>query len=521
MLLPAGSHIGFYRYDGVLLAQSPAMVETIGASFAETIPFQDAIYRSGFAILDVPADSRHPDRIIAARSLTELPFAITVSIERSIAFAQWDSWAGMGCAIAALVTGLIFVIAGLASYSHKQRSRDRQDVEAADQRALAAESATNRFLSTMNHEIRTPLNGILGLADQLLQSPLAASERQSVTTIWRSGRAMLAIINDVLDFSRISANDQRLALHEFSPGDLIDDLVALHRYRADAKGLRLMAEIGNGLPPILVGDSVRIGQVLGNFISNAIKFSDRGTISVSLNRDKSSAESEAKIALLFSVRDEGPGISEADQALLFADYGQISQPKMNRQGGTGLSLAIARNLVEHMGGTIGVESARGGGSRFWFKLDLAPPDQDHDAKPPSLFLGGQSAEKLQVLVVDDDEINLLVARGMLGGLKAEVSSALNGATALSLCTEHKFDLIIMDINLPDIEGTEVARQVRQMDGPNRNTPIIALTATATAELRKQCLALGMTDFLTKPLQRPHLYDILTRLEQNRAQQTSA
>jgi CheY-like chemotaxis protein len=130
------------------------------------------------------------------------------------------------------------------------------------------------------------------------------------------------------------------------------------------------------------------------------------------------------------------------------------------------------------------------------------------------------AGKVQVLVVDDDEINLLVARGMLGGLKAEVSSALNGATALSLCADHKFDLIIMDINLPDIEGTEVARRVRQMDGPNQNTPIVALTATATADLREQCMALGMTDFLTKPLQRPHLYDILMRLEHHRTQRTS-
>jgi signal transduction histidine kinase/CheY-like chemotaxis protein len=520
VVLPVGSHIAFYRYDGVLLAQSPAKVEAIGASFAGTIPFQEAIYRSGFAILDVPADAHHPDRIIAARSLTELPFALTISLERSIAFAEYDGWVRMGCGIAGLVAGLIFVIAGLAAYGHKQRQRDRLRVNSAEQRVLAAEGATNRFLATMNHEIRTPLNGILGLADQLLQSRLAAAERQTVTTIWRSGRAMLAIINDVLDFSRITADDQRLSLHEFAPGDLIDDLVALHRYRADAKGLTLTAEIDDGLPPILVGDSVKIGQVLGNFISNAIKFSDRGTVRVSLSRENAGADSGQNITLVFSVHDEGPGISQADQALLFADYGQISQPKMNRQGGTGLSLAIARNLVEHMGGAIGVESTPGSGSRFWFRLALALPDQGHEAKAPIAPTDDHLAGKVQVLVVDDDEINLLVARGMLGGLKAEVSSALNGATALSLCADHKFDLIIMDINLPDIEGTEVARRVRQMDGPNQNTPIVALTATATADLREQCMALGMTDFLTKPLQRPHLYDILMRLEHHRTQRTS-
>jgi signal transduction histidine kinase/CheY-like chemotaxis protein len=521
VLLPVGSHIAFYRYDGVLLAQSPAATETIGASFAGTIPFRDAIYRSGFEILDVPADGRHPDRIIAARSLTELPFALTVSIERSIAFAAWYGWVRIGCSTAGFVAGLIFVIVGLLSFGHMQRLRDRQAVMSADQRAAAAEGTSNRFLATMNHEIRTPLNGILGLADQLLQSPLAAGERQSVTTIWRSGRAMLAIINDVLDFSRISADDQRLALHDFSPGDLIDDLVALHRYRAHAKGLALTAQIDDDLPPILVGDSVRIGQILGNFISNAIKFSDRGTIIVSLSGDKTSNASDQKMTLVFSVSDEGPGILESDQALLFADYGQISQPKMNRQGGTGLSLAIARNLVEHMGGTIGVDSTPGQGSRFWFQLDLALPDQGLDGTMPAADLAAQAAEKVQVLVVDDDEINLLVARGMLGGLKAEVSSALNGATALSLCADHKFDLIIMDINLPDIEGTEVARQIRQMDGPNQDTPIVALTATATADLREKCLALSMVDFLTKPLQRPHLYDILARLEHNRTQQTTA
>jgi signal transduction histidine kinase/ActR/RegA family two-component response regulator len=519
--LPFGSHIAFYRYDGVLLAQSPAKIETIGASFAHTIPFREAIYRSGFAILDVPADDRHPARIVAARSLTELPFAITVSIERSKAFAGWVGWLRIGYSVAALGAGLTFVIAGLLALGHLQRLRVRQAVITATQRADAAEGVTERFLATMNHEIRTPLNGILGLADQLLQNPLAATERQAVTTIWRSGRAMLAIINDVLDFSRISADEQRLALHEFSPGDLIDDLVALHRYRADAKGLLLIAEIDASLPPVLVGDSVKIGQVLGNFISNAIKFSDRGTIKVSLSGDDTGETSGQHVRMIFSVRDEGPGISEPDQAVLFADYGQISQPKMNRQGGTGLSLAIARNLVEHMGGAIGVESVLGTGSRFWFRLDLVLPDQSQNIDKPVSPLESLPAAQVQVLVVDDDEINLLVARGMLGGLKADVSSALNGATALSLCAEHKFDLIIMDINLPDIEGTEVARQLRQAAGPNQFTPIVALTATATADLRERCLALGMIDFLTKPLQRPHLYDILARLEHHRTPKAPA
>ncbi len=391
--------------------------------------------------------------------------------------------------------------------------------EAADAR-LAAERANNAksvFLATMSHEIRTPLNGVLGLASLLDCDELDPANRERARLLRRSGEELLEIVNDILDFSKIEAEQMQLVQRDFEPRVLVDETAGVWGSRARAGGLEFRVEVAAEVPALAQGDSLRLRQVLGNLVSNAIKFTECGSIEVRLG--------VAGDALRFEVRDTGIGIEGNSLGAVFQPFTQVDDSYTRRAGGTGLGLAISRRLVELMGGRIGVSSERRVGSTFWFEIPLpvataattvaatqrqraaAAGSPYPDAAPAMLsapaadaLLGPRAA---RVLVVEDNAINRTVAGAMLERLGIVPEFAEDGRVALQRVRSDSFDLILMDCQMPVLDGYQTTIQLRRMATLARSgapIPILALTANAFDEDRRRAAEAGMDGFLAKPLQ---------------------
>jgi PAS domain S-box-containing protein len=367
----------------------------------------------------------------------------------------------------------------------------------------AANRAKSLFLATVSHEIRTPLNGVIGMIE-LLQSPVyrtsdpvhAAEERHYLEVVRTSGEALLGIINQILDFSKIESGQQTDVVEVvFDLHQLVKQATAVHEAAAGARGLDLQSAIEAAVPRQVLGDPGRIGQALGNLVSNAVRFTERGSIRVT-----ASLRPDGRTTI--AVADTGIGISEADRNGLFEPFVQLGASPAQRSGGTGLGLAITRGLVEQMGGSIHVETAAGIGSTFTILLPLVPapagaaPGAESDREAPPVL---PRREGRRVLVVEDDAVNLEVATTILGRVGYELIAARDGEEAIRAAL-GPVDLVLLDCRLPDLDGYEVARRIRAQeiaDGRPR-VPIVALTANAYEESRERCLAAGMDDFIAKP-----------------------
>ncbi|MCU0698420.1 MAG: response regulator [Myxococcaceae bacterium] len=357
--------------------------------------------------------------------------------------------------------------------------------------AEAASREKSRFLAKVSHEIRTPLNGVLGTAELALLDDPKGPVKEHLVTIQRSGSTLLGLINDLLDVARAEAGKFELSHGPLLPAAIVTDVVTLHRARASAKGLSLSAQVDVPSSLRLLGDALRLRQVLGNLVSNAIKFTERGGVEV---RCEGVAEGQSW-RLRFTVKDTGPGISEADQARLFVPFSQLTADT----AGTGLGLAISRQVVDAMGGRLLLSSKLGTGSTFGFEVLLAETAQAPEHTP----VASRLAIDARVLVVDDNAVNVKVAEGLLQRLGLTTASARDGAEALERLAAERFDLVLMDLQMPGLDGLETTRRLRARGD---ETPVLALTASAMPDDLAACRAAGMQDCLTKPLRLANLIE---------------
>lgn len=386
----------------------------------------------------------------------------------------------------------------LRSYRDIRRAGDLQKqimlAEQETQAAAAASEAKSQFLAHMSHEIRTPLNGIIGIADILAQSNLDEVQDQYIKTIRNSGEALLSIINDILDFSKIEAGKLELESTSFSIETLFQSLKDLFIAQLKEKDLELDYKLDPTIPKFLKGDPLRIKQILLNLISNGLKFTQEGGIYLTAQAQSLSPN----VVLEISVRDTGIGIPSDKQKSLFEAFTQVDSSTTRKYGGTGLGLQISKRLVEIMGGRIRLDSQLDKGSTFTFTLALEQGEEVKDTKVIPRRTGQHNVADLKVLVAEDNPTNQMVVSAMLKRLGYEFDICNNGEEAIHALNKHQYDLVLMDCQMPVLDGFAATEQIR-MNPDWQDLPIIALTAGATDKEQKQCYDAGMNDFLSKPI----------------------
>ena len=428
------------------------------------------------------------------------------------------------------------------NYSHRiEQLRNEEQRQAYEARALKLEKeaadranqAKTDFLASMSHEIRTPINAVLGMNEIILRDA-AAAEEETDPALWRgaagrirscagnirsAGNNLLSIINGVLDFSKIEAGEMKITAADYSLSEVLRDVCSLVSFRAENKGLDFSVEVEETIPDRLRGDAVRVRQILTNLLTNAVKYTEHGSVRLSVCRDRTGTQSEDGITLVAAVEDTGIGIRREDLSRIFDRFQRINLEATGTVEGTGLGLAITQNLLSMMGGEIRVSSVYGEGSVFTAKI----PQQIASPEPIGSFRFEQTpavaephresfrAPDARILVVDDTRMNLTVAVGLLRGTEIRVDTASGGAEAVESAAAVPYDVIFMDQRMPGMDGSEALRRIReQAEGANRNTPVICMTADAVQGARERYIAEGFTDYLSKPVEYPVLEELLKK-----------
>jgi PAS domain S-box-containing protein len=391
------------------------------------------------------------------------------------------------------------------------------DVELRRAKEAAEESARAKaiFLATMSHELRTPMNGVLGCTQLLQDTVLTDPQRQLLETMHRSAESLLVLVNDILDFSKIEAGKMSLEVADVEIVSLIADVITLTSEVAKKKGLLVQVEVAPDIPAVLRGDPVRLRQILFNLVGNAVKFTERGGIHISVKTGPSNQDHSDAVVLQWTVKDTGIGITADQQTRLFGAYAQAEESTARRYGGTGLGLMICCQLVELMGGAIMVESKPGTGSSFTYFTSLLPAIQrttSAQAVKPAIASMADRTSPIRILVVDDNEINQVVACKFLQKLGYKVEVARNGREAVDSIAHATYDAVLMDCEMPEMNGYDATQEIRRQEqNTSRHLPIVALTGHASSEDEQKCLQAGMDDVVTKPITLPTLRAKLERL----------
>ncbi|MBR5337019.1 MAG: response regulator [Lachnospiraceae bacterium] len=387
-----------------------------------------------------------------------------------------------------------------------------------NERALAATRAKSAFLSNMSHEIRTPINAILGMNEMVLRESRDTGILEYSESIRTAGHTLLGLVNDILDFSKIEAGKIEIIPVDYDLSSLINDLVNMVQTRADDKGLTLNLDIDENIPKLLNGDDVRIKQIITNILTNAVKFTDKGSVTFSMGYEKMS-DGEDYVLLKVSVKDTGIGIREEDKKKIFAEFERVEEGKNRHIEGTGLGMSITRSLLEMMGSTLNVESEYGKGSIFSFSLlqkvvkwepleDYQAAYQNH-VKERKIYKERFTAPEAEVLVVDDNHMNLMVFRALIKQTLVKVDLVEDGMGCLARTGRKKYDIIFLDHMMPVMDGIETLHEMRaDMDNKNLDTPVICLTANAISGSRDKYIAEGFDDYMSKPIDANKLEEMM-------------